>query len=236
VGLKSGKVYTAHSPTRWAAVPSATEFVVITIYNFARGARGMRVMWQCEEMGLPYHVERVGFPTPDSYRELNPLGTVPFLEDDGGVAMNESVAMMHYLAQRYGPTPLLTAIDAARLARLLQLTEFGEATIGAILNPLLIARFAAPDADKRSWLVVALEGRAADAVRFIATMLGEQAYLVGERLTLADLSVSPMLGLWQGALQQELPGNLAAYLERVSSRPAYRRARLRCDATASAIT
>jgi glutathione S-transferase len=217
-------------------MPSATEFVVITIHNFARGARGMRVMWQCEEMGLPYHVELVSFPTPDSYRELNPLGTVPFLEDAGGVAMNESVAMMHYLAQHYGPTPLLAAIDGAQLARLLQLTEFGEATLGAGLNPLLIARFAAPDADKRSWLVLALEGRVADAVRFVATLLGEQAYLVGERLTLADLSVSPMLGIWRGALQQELPGNLAAYLERVSSRPAYGRARVRCDRTASAKT
>ena len=28
---------------------------MIKIHNFARGARGVRVFWQCEEMGLPYY-------------------------------------------------------------------------------------------------------------------------------------------------------------------------------------
>ncbi len=79
---------------------------MITVYNFARGARGLRVIWQCEEMGLAYRVETVTYPTPASYRALNPLGSVPYLEDDdGGVGMSESVAMMLYLADRYGPTP-----------------------------------------------------------------------------------------------------------------------------------
>ncbi|HXW75681.1 MAG TPA: glutathione S-transferase family protein [Steroidobacteraceae bacterium] len=209
---------------------------MIRIHNFARGVRGQRVMWQCEEMGLPYQVERVGYPTPDSYRELNPLGTVPFLQDDGGVAMNESVAMMFYLAQRYGPTPLLAGYEGAELARLLQLTEFGEATLGAGLNPLLMARFAAPAPEKHGWLVLALEGRVAEAVRFVSTMLGERTFLMGDRPALADLSVGPMLGIWQGVLHQELAGNLSAYLERIRSRPAYERARLRCEGTVSGST
>jgi glutathione S-transferase len=80
---------------------------MMKIHNFARGARGLRVMWLCEEMGLPYSVQNHSFPVSDDYRALNPLGTVPFLEDDGGVAINESVAIMFYVAQRYGPTPLL---------------------------------------------------------------------------------------------------------------------------------
>ena len=80
---------------------------MITIHNFARAARGLRIYWQCEEMGLPYRALRVPFPSDAAYRALNPLGSTPFLQDDGGVAINESVAMMLYLAQRYGPTPLL---------------------------------------------------------------------------------------------------------------------------------
>jgi len=35
---------------------------MIRIHNFARGVRGQRVVWQCEEMSLPYQVETVGFP------------------------------------------------------------------------------------------------------------------------------------------------------------------------------
>ena len=80
---------------------------MITLYTFARGARGLRVMWLCEELSLPYTVRNHAFPVGSDYRALNPLGTVPFLEDEGGVAINESVAMMLYIASTYGPTPLL---------------------------------------------------------------------------------------------------------------------------------
>ena len=93
---------------------------MIKIYNFARGARGRRAIWQCEEMSLPYQIEKVSYPPSDAYRALNPLGNVPFLEDEGGVAMGESVAMMLYIAQKYGPTPLLPGKDDPSLALLLR--------------------------------------------------------------------------------------------------------------------
>jgi glutathione S-transferase len=46
---------------------------------------------------------RWGFPPDRSYRELNPFGTVPFLQD-GHVSMSEAVAIMFYITQKYGPT------------------------------------------------------------------------------------------------------------------------------------
>jgi glutathione S-transferase len=116
---------------------------MMTIHNFARGARGQRAMWLCEEMGLPYAVRNHSFPVAADYRALNPLGTIPFLQDDSGVAMNESIAIMLYIAERYGPTPLLPAHDAALLAKCLQLTLFGETELGMNLNPVLAARFMA---------------------------------------------------------------------------------------------
>ena len=199
---------------------------MITIYNFTSGVRGLRVAWQCEEMGLPYRLELVSFPTSEAYRALNPLGTVPFLEDAGGVAINESVAMMLYLAQRYGPTPLLPAADDHSLARVLQMTVFGEATVAAALNPLLAAHFVAPDADKRNWSVRGQEGRVKQAVGYVADMLGSDPFLAGGDLTLADISVSTALGIWRGALNGALPDKLVAYQDRMAARPAYQRAEL----------
>jgi glutathione S-transferase len=133
--------------------PRTRSMPMIRIHDFARGARGLRVGWQCEEMGLPYRFETVSFPPSAAYRALNPLGSVPFLQDDAGVAINESIAMMLYLAQRYGPTPLLPGKDDPTLGRVLQMTVFGEAAIGAEMNSLLAAHFAAPEADKRNWSV-----------------------------------------------------------------------------------
>ncbi|WP_437566563.1 glutathione S-transferase family protein [Sorangium sp. So ce542] len=201
---------------------------MIKVYNFARGARGLRVMWQCEEMGLPYEVEMVSYPPSEGYRALHPLGNVPFLEDEGGVAIHESVAMMLYLAQKYGPTPLLPDRDDPALARVLQMTVFGEAAIGAGVNALLTAHFGAPEADKRSWSVVTHEASVERALRFTAGLLGDGPFLAGERLTLADISVSTAIGIYRGALGKALPDALAAYQERLAARPALERARARC--------
>lgn len=207
---------------------------MLRIYNFARGARGLRVMWQCEEMGLPYTVERVTYPVSEDYRVRHPLCSVPFLEDDAqSVAMSESVAMMLYLAQQYGPTPLLPGDDARRLARSLQMAEFGEATLGAGINPTIAARFAAPEAYKSNWSVSWLEQRVERAVAFTAQLLGDTPWLAGEDLTVADLSVVPALIMWRGIFAKVLPDPLGAYVERAIARPAYAKARLRCDGTAA---
>ena len=207
---------------------------MLRIYNFPRGARGLRLMWQCEEMGLAYQVEQVGYPVSAAYRTRHPLGNVPFLEDEGnGVALSESVAIMLYLAQQYGPTPLLPLEDAARLARTLQMATFGEATLGALLNPMIAARFAAPEPDKRNWSVSWLEQRTEQAVAFTAQVLGDSPCLAGEELTLADISVVPALLMWRGIFAKVLPDTLTAYVERATSRPAYQKARPRCDAKAA---
>jgi glutathione S-transferase len=202
---------------------------MLTIHNFAHGARGLRVVWLCEEMGLDYSVKAYGYPVPDAYRALNPLGTVPLLED-GSVVLNESIAILLYLAQTHGPTPLLPSDDPARLARCLQWTLFGETEIGMSLNPLLAARFMAPDADKRNWSVIGLEQRLQRAVNHAERSIEGNDYLVGSALSLADISVSCGLAIWQGAFRAELPPKLNDYQGRLRARPAYQRASERCAA------
>jgi len=197
---------------------------MIKIYNFPRGARGQRLFWQCEEMGLAYQAMTVTYPPSETYKALNPLGTVPFLEDEGGVAINESIAIMFYLAQKYGPTPLLPGKADPAHARVLQMMVFSEATLGALLNTLLSAHFAAPEADKRNWTVRGQEARVEQAIGYVADILGDNPFLAGAHFTLADIAMSTTLGLWKGALGKSLPVKLLAYRERLAKRPAYERA------------
>lgn len=195
---------------------------MIKIYNFPRG-RGIRPVWLCEEMGLTYRIEQVSFPPAESYRAVNPLGQVPFLDDEGGVAINESVAMLIYLAEKYGPTPLLPAKTAPNFARVIQMTVFGEATLGASLNPLLIDHFVVPEKDKRGPLVQLMLGRVEQQVAFVETILGGGPFLAGADFTIADISVVYALGLC-GVLRQPLSEKLQAYVKRATLRPAYERA------------
>lgn len=196
---------------------------MIKIYNFPRG-RGVRVVWLCEEMGLTYKIEPVAFPPSDAYRAVNPLGQVPFLEDDGGIGINESIAMLLYLAQKHGPTPLLPEKDAPNFARVLQMTVFGEATLGASLNTILIDHFVVPEKDKRGPLVQVITGRVEQQVGFVERVLGDGSFLAGNDFTIADISVVYALGLWSGLLNKPLSEKLSAYVQRATSRPAFERA------------
>jgi glutathione S-transferase len=181
-------------------------------------------------MGLAWRGEILGYPVPAEYRAKYPPGSVPFVEDDdGGAALGESVAIMLYLAQRYGPTPLLPS-DPAAMARTLQLTVFSEALLGGLMNPLIATRFVAPDGEKANWTQGFCDARVADGLAYAASLLGDAAFFVGETLTLADIAVSTALGMWRGALDKQIPAPLAAHRDRMMTRPGYERAREKLSA------
>lgn len=196
---------------------------MINVYDFPHGARGLRVAWLCEEMGLDHTFVPVSFPVDSGYRKLNPFGTVPFLQD-GKVSMSESVAMMFYVAQKYGPTDALPSADDERFAKVLQFTLIGEASLSSVMTPLLAARFAAPDDQKRNWSAVGIESRLKDTVRQISDEVGDREFLVGSGLTLADISVTTALRIWSRGVGHDLPETLKSYYERLQNRPACKRA------------
>jgi glutathione S-transferase len=148
---------------------------------------------------------------------------VPFLQDDG-VAMAESVAMMFYIAQKYGPTEVLPPIDDERYAKVLQFTLLGEASLSSLMTPLLAARFGAPENQKRNWSTIGIESRLNTAIDHLAAELEEREFLVGPTLTVADISVVTALRIWNRGVGKGLPATLQAYCERLQDRPACKRA------------
>ena len=174
-------------------------------------------------MGLAHKFVPVAFPPDGEYRALNPFGTVPFLRDDG-VSMSESVAMMIYIAQKYGPTELLPPLNDERFVGVLQFTLFGEASLSSYMTPLLAARYGAPENQKRNWSTIGIESRLKGVIEKIADELGDREFLVGSDLTLADISVATALRIWKRGLGQDLPATLMGYCERLQERPACKRA------------
>jgi glutathione S-transferase len=181
------------------------------------------VAWLCEEMGLAHTFVPVSFPSDSNYRELNPFGTVPFLQD-GKVSMSESVAMMFYIAQKYGPTDALPSVDDERFAKVLQFTLLGEASLSSLMTPLLAVRFGAPGDQKRNWSAVGIESRLKGTIDRLGDDLRDREFLVDSGLTLADISVATALRIWGRGVGQDLPATLQAYCERLQERPACKRA------------
>lgn len=181
-------------------------------------------------MGLDYEIRTVGFPPDDEYLALNPLARVPYLTD-GEVSIGESIAIMLHIAEAHGPTSLFPREAVAR-ARTIEMAIFGEASLGDPMNVLLAVHFTAPPGETGGWAATATRNRLLRSINHLDTLVRGRKYLVGETLTLADISVAMSLVMWTGTLQETLPSDLAGYLDRLQLRPGYQSASARSEGAA----
>ena len=193
---------------------------MLKVFTFG-DSRSRRVLWALEEIGLAY--ERVELPAwpPRSqaeYLAVNPAGMVPTLED-GEVRLTESLVICEYLGSAYGGG-LVVGEGELEFLRYRELVSYGESTL---MPPLAWAR----RFGKLSGAAMA-ECRDAFTERLatVETALGDgRAFLVADRLTVADLSVGFVLRLSSlYGLGSLLPPLTADYVARLQARPAFRRA------------
>ena len=197
---------------------------MLKIYH-SQGARSLRVLWLCEEMGVPYETAEASFFKPSSeFKAVNPLRTVPAMVD-GDVRMIESVAMMIYIMNKYGPTDLDVKPNEPGYADYLQFLLFGEAGVAAYGNPLVATRFMAPDDQKENWTVGYIRKAMIKRLEFVGERLGGRPYVAADRFTAADISVAYIAtgGKFAG-IESDMPPALNAYIERLHQRPAFQRA------------
>ena len=197
---------------------------MLTIYH-AQGARSLRVVWLCEEMGVPYETAEASFFKPsEAFKALNPLRTVPVMTD-GDVSMIESVAMMIYIMNKYGPTNLDVKPNESGYAEYLQYLLFGEAGMAAYGNPLVATRYRAPDDQKQNWTVEYLKGAIGKRLEYTADRLAGRPYVAANRFTAADISVAYVVSVAKFAgIEDKVPAAMQAYFDTLAQRPAFQRA------------
>jgi glutathione S-transferase len=186
--------------------------------------RSFRILWLAEEMGLSYEIraERLGKPSAELLA-ANPSGKLPTIRDDE-TAMSESTAIMHYLTQKYGPTPLALAPQHQRYADYVQFLIFGEASMAAPLNPVLRTLFTAPEDQKQNFTVEAAKTSFRLRVKDVEGQLSKGDYIAGE-FSAADISVGWSLGLGvKLGLDADYSPALRDYFSRLQARPAFQAA------------
>ncbi|MCC5859522.1 MAG: glutathione S-transferase family protein [Ectothiorhodospiraceae bacterium] len=199
---------------------------MITLYH-CRAARSFRPLWMLEELELPYTLKMLPFPPrvlAKEYLDVNPLGTIPAFFD-GETRMTESAAICEYLAVRYGPTPLAISPDEPDYGAYLNWMHFGEATL--TFPQTLVLRYTRLEPEERRQPQVAEDYRRwfLGRLRMVRSILESRDYLVGNRFTAADVSVSYALLLAGNlGIDEALEGSLAGYWARCSERPAFQRA------------
>jgi glutathione S-transferase len=196
---------------------------MLKIFHAPR-TRSLRIVWLCEEMGIPYEIAAVKFGAPSpELLAVNPLKSLPAIQD-GAVTMIESIAIMLYIMGKYGPTDLELKPSDPDYARYLQYLLFGEAGLAMYGSPLVATKLWAPEDERTNWTGEYLKAAFAKRLSFVDTHLGDAAYVVSDRFTAADISVGYTIGMANFAADIEPPRKLQNYLERLKERPAYQRA------------
>ena len=195
---------------------------MITVFHAPR-TRSLRVVWMLEEMGLPYEVRPVDFPrhyADEEFMRLNPVGSIPALMDGSVV-----IAIIEYLAARYGPTGLTPQPSETSFPSYLQYLHFGEASLAGPMTVVAYSWFMGPDDQKENPGCEAARTIFRSRLGALEKQLKNYAFVAGSAFTAADISVAYALGFGQGlrAVEAYTP-IVEEYLTRCRSRPAFRRA------------
>lgn len=167
----------------------------------------------------------VGEENPE-FRAASPFGKMPALVD-GDYMLADSSAIIHYLEAKLSERPLIPVEPRAR-GRVVWFDEFADTILGGCGAKMFFNRIVSPIFMKRPGDLEAAERAEREelpkVLAYLESVAPEEGYLVGDDLTLADISVaSPLanLQLLKVAIDPECFPRTNAYAERILARPSF---------------
>lgn len=197
---------------------------MLTVHHL-NNSRSQRILWLLEELDVPYAIKNYQrlspIPlAPPELKQVHPLGKSPVITDNG-LAIAESGAIIEYILERYGAGRLRPARSSDDYARYLEWMHFAE---GSAALPLMLHLYTGYLGDAAAPLRPRIDGEVANHLSYIANAVAGREFLVGDRLTGADIQVAFVLEAAQSSgLLKDYPP-LEKYLAGLQARPAYRRA------------
>ena len=199
---------------------------MITIYHLET-SRSERIVWLMEELGLEYKLEIFPRETTGAasspLKAIHALGKAPVIRD-GDTVLAESGAIVEYLIHRHGGGRLAVPPEAPDYARYLYWLHFAEGSLmSLLLMALLLSRV--PEAST-SPVTARVGARIEQMLAFVDGELGSGPWFAGAEFTAADVMMAfPFTTLQHFMAVDTAPyPNLLAYIARIESRPAYRKA------------
>jgi len=189
--------------------------------DFAQGqVRDLRARWALEEAGLPYQSRLLAQGDQDKpeYRALQPFGQVPIFEENG-FTLFETGAIVLHIGER---SETLLLKDPAARARATQWLVAALNSIEPFIMQVALIDLFYKDED---WAKQRRPGAvefAAKRLKGLSDALGDKPYLDGDRFTAGDLMMTTVLRIMPELTNAH--ANLKAYVERCTSRPAFKRA------------
>ena len=210
---------------------------MLTVHHL-NNSRSQRVLWLLEELGLPYEIkfyerDPATRLAPPALRAVHPLGKSPVLVD-GDVTVAETGAIVEYLVEKSGGR----LRPAAGTPERLRWTYWMHSAEGSLMPPLVLdlvlssAPGRAPEALRQAAKAVtdgARQGYVAPNLKtlfdLVEAELAKSPWFAGEEFSAADVMMSfPLEAAVTRPGAAEGRPKLAAFVERIHARPAYRKA------------
>ena len=186
---------------------------------YSAGACSLAAHIALEEAGLKY--EAISAPTktkllPDGsdYRQVNPLGYVPYLVLDDGQALRECAIVCQYVADQAPAKKLIPACGSMARYQLQMWMHFTATELHKGFSPLFNP---AMPAEAKQVALARLQER----LKFVDGELAGKAFVMGSDYSVADAYLFTVTH-WAKPMAIDLAPypNLLAWRERVAARPA----------------
>ncbi len=196
------------------------------------GPAGSTYVWSARlalaEKGVAHDLVEVPFGEhrQEPHLSRHPFAKVPAFEHDG-FQLYETQAILRYIDEGFPVAPLQPT-DLHQFARMNQIIGIVDAyawpsiAAGILFNRMLAPRFGLP-VDEAA--IAAAVPRARLCVVEFARLMGEQQFLAGERISLADLMVIPLLYYFARVPEGEAPlaeqPTLSSWMRRMEERQSF---------------
>ena len=212
---------------------------MITVHHL-ENSRSQRILWLLEELGVDYAIKRYGRDkqtglAPPELKDVHPLGKAPVITD-GDRTIAESGAIIEYLMYEYDEGRLRPAEGTDERLAYNYWLHYAEGTFAPLMVlSLVMSRIeTAPMNFILKPVAKGIAGKVRDAyldenvtnnLRFMESTLRKSRWFCGDVFTAADVQMS--FALEAAEVRTDLGDDyphLAAFLETIRARPAYRRA------------
>lgn len=186
----------------------------------------MKVLWACEELGLPFDRADVGGAfggtQEAAYLAMNPNARVPTIQD-GDLTLWESNVVVRYLATTYG-NPGLLPEDTAERWHAEQWMDWQQTTLHADATVLFWQLVRTPKEEMDAAKIDAARRGCATQWTLVDALLSSHAFIAGDAFSMGDIPLGCAVYRWFNLPieRPDLP-HLEAWYQRLTQREGYKK-------------
>ncbi len=201
---------------------------MLKIYGRANSINVQKALWAADECGLVYQRIDIGgaFGGNDQpwYRELNPNGVVPTIDDDGYVLWESNSIVRYFAASHAAGT--LWPTDPKRRGEADRWMDWQLTVIQLGMTTLFWGLIRTPPEKRDPAAIEAARMATAALWQRLDAHLATRPYVAGDAFTMGDIPAGAMAYRWLNLpfARHDLPAlpHLRAWYDRLAERPAYR--------------